>query len=55
MKSVDNNVFQCSTCKLHYTDQDLARQCEEFCTRNNACSVEITKHSIEVRQQETEK
>lgn len=41
-------IFQCPECELHYHSQEMARQCEEFCKSHNACSVEITRHAIEL-------
>lgn len=43
----DDKLYKCEDCGLHYRDDTLAQACYEFCTKNNACSIEITKHSIE--------
>ncbi len=40
-------VYECKDCGLHYEEEQLAKDCYDFCTKNHACSVEITKHSIE--------
>lgn len=43
-------LYQCPACGLHYTDAVIAKQCEEFCTAYNSCSLEITLHSVERQQ-----
>lgn len=43
----DREPFQCPECGLHYRNQEIAKQCEEFCRTNNACSMEITQHAVE--------
>ncbi len=40
-------LYRCPECGLHYEDQEIANQCETFCKEFNACSLEITKHSLE--------
>lgn len=40
-------IFQCSDCGLHYKDAKIARKCEAYCKKHKACSMEVTKHSIE--------
>lgn len=45
----DTKIFQCSVCGLHYDNEEPVKACEEFCAKFNACSIEITKHSIENR------
>ena len=39
-------IFICEDCGLKYKKEQLAKKCEEFCKRNNACSLEITKYAI---------
>ncbi|MEX1052149.1 MAG: hypothetical protein WEC83_02040 [Patescibacteria group bacterium] len=52
MKSNDraaamSNVFICPICGLHYRQELIKQQCEDFCREHNACGLEIIKHSIE--------
>lgn len=47
-------VFQCSECGLHYRDKELAKKCENFCKKHNACSMEIAKKAIEYELREKE-
>lgn len=39
--------YECPVCHLHYEDKKVAKQCADFCRKNNGCSLEITKLSIE--------
>ena len=39
-------VYVCEKCGLKYRKRIWAEKCEEFCTKYNACSIEITKHAI---------
>lgn len=41
--------YECSECGLHYTDEQVVKECEMFCKEHNACSLEITKHSVEAK------
>lgn len=43
-------VYQCPECGLHYSDEDMAKQCEAWCHEHKSCSLNITKHSIEAQQ-----
>lgn len=43
----DARIFQCPECGLHYRDNKTAEACRKFCAENHACSLEITKQSIE--------
>ncbi len=41
---------QCPECGLHYEDKAIAKQCEAFCKEHNACSLDITRYSVENKQ-----
>ena len=43
----DKEIFQCPKCGLHYHQQQIAKQCEEYCKAHNACSVEIMRYAVE--------
>lgn len=50
--SQDNKpLYQCEACGFHYESEDLANQCEQWCTTQNSCNVEITKHALENQKQ----
>ena len=40
--------FQCEECGFLYKDKKWAQKCEAFCKKHNSCSLEITKHAINV-------
>lgn len=43
----NEKTYKCEDCGLHYKDEQLAKDCYDFCTKNHACSVKITSKSIE--------
>ena len=40
--------YQCEICKFYYKTRDLAQKCEKFCKDFNSCSLEITKHAVQI-------
>lgn len=40
--------YQCAICGIYYETREWAQKCEEFCRKNKSCSVEITKHAVEI-------
>lgn len=40
--------YQCEICKFYYESRDLAQKCEDFCKEHNSCSLEITKHAVQL-------
>lgn len=45
--SNNETLFKCAECGLHYKDQKISRQCQAFCKKYKACSMEITQQSEE--------
>lgn len=47
---IKNNkkYFQCEACGFYYKEDMWAKKCEDFCNKYNSCSIEITKHSVQV-------
>ena len=43
-------LYQCAECGLHYADKSKAKECETWCKQYNSCNLEITKQSVEYRQ-----
>jgi hypothetical protein len=39
-------VYYCSVCGYGYASQSLASECEEYCTKHNSCSLQITAKAI---------
>jgi hypothetical protein len=44
---MNDQTHQCPVCRLHYRDEVKARECADYCTAHNACSLEIIQHSLE--------
>ena len=40
------NIHLCEECGLGYANEETARECEEFCTTHNACSLQITRAAV---------
>ncbi|MEE9509951.1 MAG: hypothetical protein V3V81_05610 [Candidatus Bathyarchaeia archaeon] len=47
--SLDKLYCSCEVCGLHFEEELWARKCENYCTKYNACSIEITSHAIELK------
>ncbi|RMD65745.1 hypothetical protein D6817_05490 [Candidatus Pacearchaeota archaeon] len=47
-------LWQCEECGFHYETRDLAEKCEAWCKEHRSCSMEITKHAVELGKQESE-
>jgi hypothetical protein len=45
----DGRFYKCEVCSLFYKERSWAEKCEEYCKKYKACSLEITKHSIQMR------
>ena len=46
IKKFGKTYYQCEICKFYYKDEKWAQKCEEFCKKYKSCSLEITKHAI---------
>ncbi len=42
-------LYICEVCDLSYEDRSWADKCEDYCTKYSACSLEITKHAIQIK------
>jgi len=42
--------YQCEACLFFYETEKLAQDCEDFCNKHHACSTEITKHAVEIKE-----
>lgn len=40
--------YQCEECALGYATRPVAEECEAFCARHNACSLEIAGKAVYV-------
>jgi len=39
-------LYVCKACGFAYGDRKWAEKCEGFCTKYNACSIEIAGHAV---------
>ena len=39
-------IYICEACGFGYKEKQLAQKCEDFCKKNNSCSLEITKYAV---------
>jgi len=44
----NKTYFMCEACNMYYKTKELAQKCEDFCNKNHACSMEITKHAVKI-------
>jgi len=42
------SYFKCSSCGFFYKEEQLAKECEDFCKTHKGCNLEITKHAVKV-------
>lgn len=42
-------VYVCTECGLHYSDEQVARQCAAWCSEQQSCNIAITKLAIELQ------
>ncbi len=40
--------YICEECRFAYSDENIAKQCEDYCKKHKSCSLEITKHAIKI-------
>lgn len=40
-------LYKCPVCGLHYVDKQVALRCEDYCNKNQGCSLDITLLSEE--------
>ena len=41
--------YMCEICKFYYNEKKWAEKCENFCKKYNACSIEITGHAVNIK------
>ena len=39
-------VYICEVCNFAYNNKKLAEKCQDWCSKNKSCNLEITKASI---------
>lgn len=48
----DRTLYKCEVCGLHYETESRAGECENWCSNNNSCNLEIIAHAIENKEKE---
>lgn len=43
----EDGLFFCGECDMAYEERKWAERCEEHCRENDACSMDITRHSVD--------
>ncbi|MBS3054639.1 MAG: hypothetical protein J4431_03830 [Candidatus Aenigmarchaeota archaeon] len=50
MKEINGEkISVCQECGLGYRESQWAEKCENWCEEHHSCSIEITKHAIDVK------
>ena len=44
----DKKYFQCESCGFYYEDKEIAEKCQAYCDEHHSCSLEITKHAVQI-------
>ncbi len=42
----DRRLHMCEECGLAYESRDMAEACEDYCSTQQSCSMEITRHAV---------
>lgn len=48
VKKGGRTFYTCEVCGLAYDEKIWAERCEDYCSKHNACSLEITSHAVHV-------
>ncbi|MBI5392346.1 hypothetical protein HZA96_00620 [Candidatus Woesearchaeota archaeon] len=43
---MNEKLFSCNICGINYQEEIYAKQCNEWCKRNNSCNLNIIKHAV---------
>jgi hypothetical protein len=46
LKKGGESLFFCDVCGSGYRGEDLAKKCQEWCSRKKSCSLDIVKHAV---------
>ena len=42
--------YTCEECGFAYETKELAQKCRDWCSKHHSCSLEITKHAVNLKQ-----
>jgi len=46
-EKINNKAYyQCEICKFYYGKKKFAEKCQSWCKEHHSCNMEITKHSV---------
>jgi len=51
VKEIEKNgkkYYICPACNFAYEEKQWAEKCQAFCEEYNSCSLEITKHAVQI-------
>ena len=51
VKEIEKNgktYYQCEICMFYYEEKEWAQKCEDYCRKYKSCSLEITKHAVQI-------
>jgi len=48
IKKSGKRYFECRECNFVYKNEEIAKECEDYCKKHHSCNMEITKYSIQV-------
>lgn len=49
VKKIEQNnqqLYQCEACSYLYESEDIAKQCQTWCTEHQSCNLDITKYAV---------
>lgn len=44
---MNEQLFECVECGLHYKDRETADKCEVWCRETKSCNIKIAQQSVE--------
>ena len=44
----DKEYYKCGSCGFLYKGEEIAEKCQAWCDEHQSCSLEITKHAVEI-------
>jgi len=46
MKKISEYVYQCEECNMKYANPKIAKECENWCSQNHSCNMQIIKNAL---------
>ena len=48
IKKGNSAYYSCEECGFAYETRELAQECQDWCREHSSCSLEITKHAVQI-------